>query len=488
MVPPKTVAFTQVHFITFDKGGSMQASPPLATAQDSNLRLVPPTVEPSPQQLPLLKFVRTFIKNPLRAMPKAVYEEPIVIREFGRPAAVWVTDPAMIEQVLLSEVEHYRKTAMERRVFEGTLGDGILTSQDASWRWQRRTAAPLFRPADLAALVPAMSREAETQLQHWRQSSAGRTQAIDKDMSEMTFRVISQTMFAGSADADIQAFQIAGDRSLRWVTWELAATILGLPKWVWHPGKWPRASAARELRGVVGNLLDRRTKTGIVGDTDLLARLALAQDPETGRPMEREQLIDNLLTFLAAGHETTAKALTWTLYLLARAPDWQERIRSEVAEVVGTASITQGHLEKLAVTRQVLKEAMRLYPPAPVMNRTAAADLTLGGHAIKKGTLIVIPIYAIHRHRKLWADPDTFDPARFTPDREKTYARAQYMPFGFGPRLCIGMSFAMIEAQALLATLVRGARYDWDGNWLPEPLSRITLRPKGGMPLIVTPL
>jgi cytochrome P450 len=447
-------------------------------------RLVPQTVAPSPNQLPLLQFLRTFIRNPLSSLPAAVYEDGLVVRKFGkgRMGAVWVTDPALLEKILLTEMEQFRKTAIERRVFEGTLGDGILTSQDASWKWQRRTAAPLFRPADLAALVPAMSKEASTQLAQWKSRGPG-TVNVDQDMSEMTFRVISQTMFAGSADSDTVRFQQAGEKSLKWVTWELAAGLVGLPTWAWHPGKWPRAAAAKEMRAVVGDLLDRRLAAGIATDTDLLARLALAKDPETGQPMDREQLIDNLLTFLAAGHETTAKALTWTLYLLARAPQWQERIADEVRSVAGAGPIDHSHLEKLIVTRQVLEESMRLYPPAPVMNRVATEDMDLGGHPVTKGTLMVIPVYALHRHRKLWTDPDAFDPTRFAPEAKRAQARAQYMPFGFGPRLCIGMSFAMMEGQALLATLVRGAQFSWDGQTMPEPLSRITLRPRGGMPL-----
>ena len=156
--------------------------------------------------------------------------------------------------------------------------------------------------------------------------------------------------------------------------------------------------------------------------------------------------------------------------------------------VAGDGLIDHGHLDKLVVTRQVLKEAMRLYPPAPVMNRVVREDTMLGHEKLEKGTLIVIPVYALHRHRKLWSDPDVFDPTRFTPENEKSHARAQYMPFGFGPRLCIGMSFAMMEGQALLATLVRGARFDWDGQTAPEPLSRVTLRPRGGMPLTVETL
>jgi cytochrome P450 len=201
--------------------------------------------------------------------------------------------------------------------------------------------------------------------------------------------------------------------------------------------------------------------------------------------MSEKQLIDNLVTFLAAGHETTAKALTWTLYLLARAPQWQERILAEIDTVVGAHAVGAEHLERLPVTRAVLKEAMRLYPPAPIMTRLAAQDMTLGPATIKTGTLIVIPIFAVHRHRKLWEDPDRFDPARFAPEREAMYARTQFMPFGFGPRTCIGGTFAIMEGTAILATLVRRARFEWDGVHAPEPISRVTLRPKGGMPLKV---
>jgi cytochrome P450 len=236
----------------------------------------------------------------------------------------------------------------------------------------------------------------------------------------------------------------------------------------------------------VVSILARRRAAGLEGD-DLLARLARAQDPETGEPMSEKQLVDNLLTFLAAGHETTAKALTWSLYLLARAPQWQERMLAEIDEVVGTGAVGAEHIERLPVTRAVLKEAMRLYPPAPIISRRAAEDVELGGQTIRAGTFIVVPIYAVHRHRQLWEDPDRFDPERFTPEREAKYARTQFMPFGFGPRTCIGGAFAMMEATALLATLVRRVCFEWDGVHAPEPVSRVTLRPKGGMPLKVWP-
>ncbi len=450
-------------------------------------RLYPPTVEPASQPLPLRRFLLRFVRNPLSSLPRAVYQDGIVVHDNGRSVVAWVTDPALIEEVLLSRAELFPKTPLEKQVFENTLGDGILTSQGPSWRWQRRTAAPLFRPADLANLVPAMSAAAEHQLQRWRDAPAGSIQAVDRDMTETTFRVISATMFAGSADAEAAAILQASDKALSTISWDIAAAMLRFPSWVWYPGKFRRRRAGRHLRDAVAAILARRRARGISGD-DLLARLATARDPDTGAPMSDKQLVDNLVTFLAAGHETTAKALTWTLYLIARAPEWQQRIRREVRDVAAEAPIGAAHIDRLVVTRAVLEEAMRLYPPAPVMTRQTAAATELGGKSLPRGALIMIPIYGLHRHTKLWDDPGRFDPERFMPERKAKYARTQYMPFGFGARTCIGASFAMMEAVAILATLVRRADFEWDGRHAPEPLSRVTLRPKGGMPLRVWPI
>jgi cytochrome P450 len=308
---------------------------------------------------------------------------------------------------------------------------------------------------------------------------------VDRAMTETTFHVISESMFAGSADAEAAAILRAAEKVLVSVSWDIAAAMLRFPGWLWYPGKYGRRRAGVALRAAVAAILARRQAARLEGD-DLLVRLARARDPETGAPMSERQLIDNLLTFLAAGHETTAKALTWALYLVARAPEWQELIRREVQAVAGEAAIDAGHLEHLVVTRAVIEETMRLYPPAPIMARQATSAGTLGGVAVPEGALVMIPIYALHRHRTLWEDPDRFDPERFFPERRGRIARTQFMPFGFGQRTCIGASFAMMEAVAILATLVRGAQFQWDGRHLPEPLSRITLRPKGGMPLGVS--
>jgi cytochrome P450 len=458
------------------------ASPDTATT------IYPPTVIAPQRPLPLHRYLLTFVRNPLRSLPQAVYEDRILVHDNGRNVIAYVTDPALIERVLLHDAQSFPKSPLEKRVLHHTVGDGILTSQGASWRWQRRTTAPLFRPADLAGLVPAMSAAAHDQLERWRRAPAGAVHRIDRDMTETTFNVISATMFAGSADQEAADILQAADTTLATISWDIAAVLMGLPDWVWVPGKFRRRRGGQRLRAAVAAILVRRRSGGEMSGNDLLARLAAARDPDTGAPMSEQQLIDNLLTFLAAGHETTAKALTWSLYLLARAPQWQERIRSEVQAVTAGRPIDAGHIDQLVITRAVLKEAMRLYPPAPIMTRVAAEDVELAGEKLRAGSLIFIPIFAVHRHRRLWPDPDRFDPERFTPEREATYARTQFMPFGFGARTCIGMSFAMLEGIALLGTLVAGARFGWDGRHAPEPISRVTLRPKGGMPLTVWPL
>ncbi len=452
--------------------------------------LYPRTVKPAPRPLPVHRFLVQFVQNPLRILPEAAYREPLVIRKRASGKAAWITDPHLIEEVLVQGTAAVAKSELEKRVLGQSVGDGILTSDGALWRWQRRIMAPLFRPSDMQGYVPVMTGAAQEQVARWQAEGSG-WKRIDKDMTETTFAVIARAMLAGGEPAETGTIKKATERYLSHVSWEIAYTLMGVPRWVPHPGSLRMRRAARQLRISVQSLIDRRRGTDLAGGPsgeDLLSRLLAARDPETGEPMADTQLVNNLLTLLEAGHETTAKALTWTLYLLARAPEWQAAVRDEVRAAAGLAPVTASHLPALTLTQQVLKESMRLYPPAPSMARVFVEPLTVGGHKFEPGDMAIFPIYCIHRHRRLWADPDRFDPTRFTADREKAYPRTQYMPFGAGPRICIGNAFAMTEATAILATLVRAAQFDWDGKREPEPISRVTLRPRGGMRLLVSPL
>jgi cytochrome P450 len=454
--------------------------------------LYPPTVTPPDQPLSLLKFLPAFVGNPLNALPRQVYEGDLLVTKRGSLTIAWLSAPELVERVLLADAAKVTKSEAEKRVFGASLANGVLIAEGADWRWQRRALAPLFRPADIQTYVPAMLAAADAQTARWRSSGSGQVRHIDEDMMRVTFDVIVATMLVGGKSAEAETILKSGGDYLSRVSWELAFALLRLPAWLPHPATGQMRRAALAMRTAVSAIIERRRHAtggseGLAQDQpqDLLGRLLAARHPDTNEPMSDALVVSNLLTLLEAGHETTAKALTWTLYLLARAPDWQERVHAEIAGVAGDSPLTAQHLARLPVTLRVIKEAMRLYPPAPVMARLTSEPMEIGGKHLPADTQLVIPIFAIHRHRKLWTDPDRFDPDRFLPEAEAGRPRTQYMPFGGGARVCIGAQFAVLEATALLASFVRAARFEWDGRHLPEPVSRVTLRPKGGMPLRV---
>jgi len=450
----------------------------VAGEQLARVTLRPPRIEPPARPLSRLAFVARFVRNPLAVVPRQAYEEDYATLP-GAPI-VWVTGPEMIRAVLLDERAKFEKRA-QIRLLSPLLGKGILTSEGADWKWQRQASAPLFRPQELAHFVPAFVAAARRLAAGWRD---GEVRPIERDMTQVTFDVIAATLLPsadaampGAIERSTGVFQRAG-------AWGQLYAVADAPRWLPQPGLRAMAGAVRELRGAVHAILAERRAAGAPGE-DLLGRLLRARDPETGQAMNDAQLVDNLLTFYLAGHETTAKALTWTLYLLARAPAWAARLEEEIARVAGDGELDASHVERLVLTQQVIKESMRLYPPVPLMTRQAVAEARLGGHLIRPGTSVVLPIYAIHRHARRWEDPDAFDPERFAPAREALMPRYQYLPFGAGPRICIGMAFAMLEATAILATLLRRARFAPTAH-VPAPVARVTLIPRGGMPLRVS--
>lgn len=449
--------------------------------------LYPPTVTPAARALPLYLSLTRFVRNPLRSLPRTVYEQPIVTYGRKRPLVAWVTGPELIEQLLVKRTDVFVKTRLDKRVLKPLIGTGLLTADGDHWRWQRKLASPLFRPNDALSYVPQMTAAASEQIARWRALGASHIAPIDRDMTDTTFAVIARTILAGIDEQQGVEIQRTGHAYIGPIMWSVASALMLTPERWWYPGKRAMLRAATENRAVVQRLIDQRRARGIEGD-DLVGRMLQARHPETGAPMSDDELVDNLGTFLLAGHETTAKALTWTIYLLSRAPEWQQRVRDEVQAVTGGRNITADDIAKLTVTARVIKEAMRLYPPVPAMTRVNLTATELGGIELPQPCLIVIPVFAVHRHRAMWDDPDKFDPDRFLPEREAKMLRTQFMPFGAGPRVCIGAAFANVEATAVLATLLQSASFDWDGKHLPEPISRVTLHPRGGMPIKITML
>ncbi len=474
-----------------DADASTASGPPCDVPLDPPL--YPPTVPPVTVRLPFVVRLPDMIQNPIRVYPEELYTgDGLLARPFLGTDMYWVTAPALVEQILLSEADAFAKSHWETRVLGPMIGNGVLTAMGASWRFQRKASAPLFRHADILGHVPAIVAATETQIARWQSMTEGNrsvTDDIEQVMKEATFDVIATTILAGITPDEARVVKAADVAYMRHITWEFAAIVLKLPEWVWHPGKRDMEAAAVQLRAAMRAIVARRRaeiETSNIAPTDVVGRLAAARHPDTGEPMPDDMVVNNLGTFLEAGHQTTAQALTWALYLLARSPGWQHRLRAEIRAVVGDRKVEAADLARLPLTTRMLKETMRLYPPVATIVRVATRSIEVGGRRVRPGSILIVPLFALHRRRSLWADADRFDPDRFLPEREATFERAQYIPFGFGPRTCLGMPLAMAEGVAILATVLQKMQFAWDGHHRPEPVSAIVLRPRGGMPLKVS--
>jgi cytochrome P450 len=388
-------------------------------------------------------------------------------------------DPDLVRQVLVDETEDYLKPELMQRALGPLLGGGMVTADGPHWRRQRRLVAPLFNPREVAGYVPAMLAAAEREAERLSQLSDGRSFPLALEMTRTTFDVVVETMLGGTARFDPTTLAKAINAYIDPTGWIILFTQLGLPPGFPYPGRGKAAAARDYLRRVTAEIVaDRRKGKG--QRRDLVQALIDARDEETGEGLDDVEIVDTLLTFIAAGHETTALALTWTLYLLSLNPEVEAQMLAEI-EAAGGPDIRPDAVAGLALCRRVVSEALRPYPPAPTLLRSPARAVSLAGRTLRPGELVFLPIYAIHRHRSLWTNPDDFDPDRFSPEKSAGRHRYSYMPFGAGPRGCIGMGFAMLEATAILAKLL--PRFRFEPSRPPLPIAKITLRPTAGMPV-----
>jgi cytochrome P450 len=443
--------------------------------------------EPPPQPLDGLSGLRVFLRNFIETFPRSTYKEETT--RITRPLSdtLLVCDPALIQEMYVERTDVFGRDAMTRRALAPVIGEtSLFLAEGAEWRWQRRAVAPIFRHETLFSFVPVFAEAAAGQVARWRNSPKHAPVEAGAAMTRTTLDVIVATMPGGAANLNVEDYGRALAQAFDAARWLSLFAMLSLPRWVPFPG-WRRAIRASDYlhREMERIFAARRARPP--SRPDLLDLLVAARDGETGRAMTGAELLTNLLTFINAGHETTAVALTWALWLVARDDAVQQRLFGEVEAVAGQAAIEATHLEGLALCRQVIQEAMRLYPPIAALARQTRIGTTLGEHRITPSTYVVVPIFALHRHVHLWENPNTFAPERFAPDAAKERSRYAYLPFGAGPRLCIGASFAMLEATVILATLVRAFRLRPVPGHRPKPVARVSLRPQGGMPLIIEP-
>ncbi|MGK7654116.1 cytochrome P450 [Roseovarius sp. B08] len=424
-------------------------------------------------------------RNVLSIIPELATRQPMVS---GRTGKRWhmVMDPGTIREMLLERVDTYPKSLVTKNLLKPAIGESLFIAEGAHWRWQRRTAAPVFSHRNVMNLAPIMTAAAQRSAD--RVAQAG-PRAIDMaaDMVRTTFDVIADVTFSGDGMFDADAVHRGIDAYISEAGKISLLDVLGAPDWVPRPGRLIFSrNAVGDMRRIADEAIEARRQRGPDGVPDLLDLLMEGEDPKTKRQMNTAELRDNLLTFIVAGHETTALTLGWSLYLCAFDQDVQDRARAELRAVCGDGPVTGEHVENLPFMRQIIDEALRLYPPAGMVSRTAMANDTLCGREIRKGDTVILPIYALHRHHMLWDDPDAFRPDRFA-DR-KSVERYAYLPFGDGPRICIGASFALQEAVIILGTLLNRFRFTPVAGRNPDPVMILTLRPEGGVWLEAEPV
>lgn len=444
-------------------------------------RAEPVKVALARQPLGILGTVVTARRNLLELIPEIATRQPIISGRTGIRFHM-VMDPDALRHVLKERIEDYPKSDVTKLILEPAIGDSLFVAEGANWRWQRRAVAPAFALRHVQALGPVMTAAAEASSR--RLSAARGPLDLFEETVAATFEVIGDVTLSGSAAFDREAVHKAIDGYIAQTAKVSLLDVMGLPRWLPRPGRLFARPGLNRMKGMADRAIAARAAAPRTdGAPDLLDLLMDAADPETGRAMSRDELRDNLLTFIVAGHETTALTLAWALYLCAFDPAVQDRAATEARAVLGNRAATADDLGALPLIGRVVNEALRLYPPAAFLSRTARVADRICGREILPGDTVMLPIYALHRHHLLWDRPDAFDPDRFrqTPDR---YA---FLPFGAGPRICIGASFAMHEAVIILSTLLARFRFAPVPGRRPEPRMILTLRPHGGVWLNVAP-
>ncbi|MFC7764044.1 cytochrome P450 [Catellatospora bangladeshensis] len=432
---------------------------------------------PSPPGLPLIGHLREMNRDmPGFLRHAARTAGPVCRVRMGPLSMVLAGDPKLVHEMLVDRPQEFAKSWRTARLISGHVGDGLLTREGAEHRRHRRLMLPTLHTQRIARYGDIMVGESHRLLESWPD---GRRIEVVEEMTQLTLRIVGTSLFTVDDDGD-EMFAAVHD-----FVNSLNAYLLSfglLPTWVpTRTHRWRKASVARMDRLSYDLIRLRRERGGDGGD--LLSMLIQARDPEGGPALTDTEIRDELLTMFFAGHETSATALTWAFYELARQPEIAERLRAEVAEVLGERPATMADLPRLPYLGQVVKETLRRWPPGWLFDRTPVAETQLGGYTVKPGQVIFFSPYVIHTDPAYWPEPDEFRPERFAAGAE--IPREAYLPFGDGPRICVGNRFAEAEIALVLATMVPRVSLSLDPGQTVQPQGQATIRPKGGLRMTV---
>jgi unspecific monooxygenase len=447
-------------------------------------RLVPPMLPRAPDNLSTLGRMRLLGQNPIATWGQRAYEEDLIRgRFFGRSSFILNT-PDAIKHVLVDNYENYSRTPTGLRVLQPMLGQGVLIAEGRAWKYQRRTLAPAFTPRAVSMLIPHMVAVTDETVAKLVKDSA-RPVDLRQVMQHMTLEIAGRTMFSFGMETHgvtLRDFVMEYGEHLA----QPGLLDLALPLWLPTLQDFARSRFRKRWTRFIAMLMAERRAAGKNENApprDLFDLMGAARDPETGQGFSDEQLGDEVATMILAGHETTATALFWSLYLLALDPAVQDQVAAEAkaAGISGTPEV-----ERLKFTRAVIDETLRLYPPAYLVARAARGADTIAGMPVKAKDVVLIAPWLLHRHEKLWRDPNAFMPQRFLPPSPPP-ERFAYMPFGAGPRVCIGAHFALVEATLALAKLVGTFRIDLADKAPVLPIGVVTTQPDRSPLFVIKP-
>jgi cytochrome P450 len=437
---------------------------------------------PGPAGWPLIGNLIEFRRDVLRLLLESRRRYGDVVRFHLGPMVIHLAaHPEHVKHVLLTNQHNYNKDTRSSAKIRSVTGPGLLTSSGDFWLRQRRLTQPIFLPQRLAAFTGIMIATTTAMLDRWQQW-AKRRAALDvaSEMMRLTCTIVGKALFGVDVSADLDVIEESAT-VLMAHAWRRVERIIDIPEFLPTPANLRYRRALRRLDQLVWRIIDERRRQGDQPAEDLLTSLLRRQDEETGQSMSGQELRNETITLLLAGHETTANSLTWTWYLLSKHPDAARRVRAEVDAVLGGRAPTMDDLARLEYTTMVYREALRLYPPIWVMERKALADDEISGFLIPAGSSVTLCPYVTHRHPDFWDNPEGFDPERFSPERSAGRAPHAYFPFGSGQRLCIGNNFAIQEALTIMALVVQRYRLDLVPGHPVEPKPGITLRTRHGL-------
>ncbi len=458
----------------------------MSAAAVTTTETLPPGPLPRSPGLGSLPYYLRFATDPIGFVRERFekYGDIYFAATRGAPNGLYVLRrPEHLKEVLVTRASSFSKEHSAFKNLSRFLGAGLLTSDGEDWTRQRRMVAPAFSPTRLSEYSAVMREEAEATSTRWRD---GARLEMGREMMELTLQVVSRTLFGHDVRGETEAVA----RAMATFQTKMSRPDL-MPAWFPSPTRNKIKNAIETIDRVIFGMIERRKEDNANGRSaaarpDLLQMLLTAVDSEgDGSGMSHQEVRDQLVTLFLAGHETTSHALTWTLYLLSQNPEAAQRLQAELDAVLGGRAASFSDLPKLVYTEQVLQEAMRLYPPVYSIARRACEDTEIGGYPIPAGSEVMLWIYFTHRDARWFDDPEAFRPERFEPDAEAKLPRFAYLPFGAGPRACIGKAFAMMEAKIILATLASRWSFELAKGHRAVARPRITLVPKHGMKMIL---